>query len=66
MSNVIVTDQDNTLMNVVGIVFPSLIAILCRYHITKNLRAQLKPAVGTKEKRLNTETWSNPVLWLRR
>ena len=49
MPKVIVTDLDNALMNAVGSVFPSSTALLCRYPIIKNVRANLKPAVGTKD-----------------
>ncbi|XP_058783561.1 uncharacterized protein LOC131658266 [Vicia villosa] len=37
MPSVIVTDRDNTLMNAVGSMFPTSYALLCRYHITKNV-----------------------------
>lgn len=48
---VIVTDQDNAIMNVVSIVFSLSTAFLCRYHVTKNVRAWLKPTVVMKEKK---------------
>lgn len=47
MSNVIVTDRDTALMNMVANVFPTSCALLCRYHI-KNVRSRLKLAVSTK------------------
>src|SRR3954469_23639805 len=50
MPNVIVTDRDNALMNAVDTVFPTSTALLCRYHITCNVRSKLKPAVGTKDR----------------
>ncbi|XP_058726817.1 uncharacterized protein LOC131598208 [Vicia villosa] len=49
MPSVIVTDRDNALMNVVGSVFPTSYILLCQYHITKNVRVKLKPAVGTQD-----------------
>ena len=48
MPQAIVTDRDTALMNAVAKVFPSSNALLCRYHITKNVRCRVKPAVGTK------------------
>src|SRR4051812_1550452 len=50
MPNVVVTDRDNALMNAVDTVFPTSTALLCRYHITCNVRSKLKPAVGTKDR----------------
>lgn len=49
MSLVIITDRDNALMNSVATVFPTSSALLCKYHITKNVRSQVKPTVGTKQ-----------------
>ncbi|XP_058757511.1 uncharacterized protein LOC131630788 [Vicia villosa] len=46
-----VTNRDNALMNTVATFFPTLIALLCRYHITCNVRSKLKVAVGTKERK---------------
>ncbi|XP_050898021.1 uncharacterized protein LOC127104925 [Lathyrus oleraceus] len=48
MPEAIVTDCDTALINSVVKVFPSSYALLYRYHITKNVRSQVKPAVGTK------------------
>lgn len=45
---VIITDRDTALMNSVSKVFPTSYTLLCRYHITKNVSSQVKPAVGTK------------------
>ncbi|XP_050918616.1 uncharacterized protein LOC127136054 [Lathyrus oleraceus] len=45
---VIVIDRDTSLMNSVAKVFPNLYALLCRYHITKNVKRWVKPAVGMK------------------
>lgn len=39
---VIVTDRDNALMNVVAKVFPTSTALLCQYHIAKNVRSKCK------------------------
>ena len=49
MPKAIVTDHDTTLMNVIAKVFPSSYALLCRYHITKNVRSRVKIAAGTKQ-----------------
>lgn len=49
MSQVIVTDRDTTLTNLVATMFHTLYALLCKYHITKNLRSRLKLAIDTKE-----------------
>lgn len=43
----IITNRDTTLMNLVTKVFPTSYTLLCRYHITKNVKSRLKPAVGT-------------------
>ena len=40
---VIVTDRDLALMNVVKIVFPESTNLLCRFHIDKNVKANVKP-----------------------
>lgn len=49
MLNVILTDRDTTLMNSIAKVFPTSYALLCKYHITKNVRSRLKSTVGTKQ-----------------
>lgn len=49
MPKVIVIDRDTALVNSVANVFPTSYALLCMYHITKNVRNKLKPAVGTKK-----------------
>lgn len=49
MSNVIVTDYDIVLMNLVVKIFPTSYVLLYRHHITKNVRSRVKPAVGTKQ-----------------
>ncbi|XP_058783444.1 protein FAR1-RELATED SEQUENCE 5-like [Vicia villosa] len=49
MPSVIVIDRDKVLVNAVGIIVPISRALLCRYHITKNVRAKLKPAVDTQD-----------------
>lgn len=47
MPKVIVTDYDIGLMNSVAKVFHNSYIRLCRYHITKNVRSQVKLAVDT-------------------
>ncbi|XP_058761990.1 protein FAR1-RELATED SEQUENCE 5-like [Vicia villosa] len=49
MFKVIVTNRDTSLMNLVATVFHTSYALLCNYHITKNVRSRVKPAVGTKK-----------------
>lgn len=49
MSKAIVTDRDTILMNSVENVSPTSYALLCRYHITKNVKSWVKPVVGTKQ-----------------
>lgn len=40
MPKVVVTDRDNALMNVVAKVLPETVALLCYFHIRKNVRAK--------------------------
>ncbi|XP_050886362.1 uncharacterized protein LOC127091721 [Lathyrus oleraceus] len=49
MPKAIVTGRDIALMNLVAKVFPSSNALLCRYHITKNVKSRVKLTVGTKQ-----------------
>ncbi|XP_058747029.1 uncharacterized protein LOC131620019 [Vicia villosa] len=42
-------DRDTTLMNSVATVFLTSYALLCKYHITKNVKGRVKPAVETKQ-----------------
>ncbi|XP_050877400.1 protein FAR1-RELATED SEQUENCE 5-like [Lathyrus oleraceus] len=49
MSKVIVTNRDIVLMNSVANVFSISYALLCRCHITKNVKSRVKPVVGTKQ-----------------
>lgn len=44
-------------MNLVAKVFHTSYSLLCRYHITKNVRDRLKSAVGTKQ--INDEDEKN-------
>lgn len=48
MSKAIVIDRDTILMNLIAKVLPSSYALLCRYHMTKNVRSRVKLVVGTK------------------
>lgn len=48
MPKVIVIDRDTVLMSLVAKVFPTSYALLCRYHITNNVRSRVKPTIGTK------------------
>lgn len=49
------TDRDTALMNSISSVFPTSSALLWKYHITKNVKSQVKPAVGTKQIKLEDE-----------
>jgi hypothetical protein len=42
MPKVIVTNRDTVLMNDVAKVFPKFNALVCRFHISKNVRARCK------------------------
>ncbi|GAU50446.1 hypothetical protein TSUD_409530 [Trifolium subterraneum] len=54
---VIVTDRDKSLMNAVLIVFPNSTALVCRYHVAKNVRAKFKAFCGAKEKNLDQKVF---------
>jgi len=43
---VVVTDRDLALMNVVGIVFPEYYHLLCHFHIQKNVQTKCKMLVN--------------------
>ncbi|RDX82859.1 hypothetical protein CR513_36299, partial [Mucuna pruriens] len=47
---VIVTVRDTALMNAVQVVFPNSSNLLCRFHISKNVKAKCKLIVHPKEK----------------
>jgi hypothetical protein len=47
--DVVVTDRDNALMNVVDRVFPMSAKLLCRYHISCNVRGNCKGKCGIDE-----------------
>ncbi|XP_050902470.1 uncharacterized protein LOC127113951 [Lathyrus oleraceus] len=49
MPKVIVIGHNTVLMNSVANVFPTSYALLCRYPITKNVRSQVKSAIGAKQ-----------------
>ena len=44
---VIVCDKDLALMNVINIVFPKAINLLCRFYINKNIKAKCKMLVDS-------------------
>lgn len=48
MLNVVVTDRDTALMNLIAKVFPTSYTLFYRYYIIKNVRSRIKSAVGTK------------------
>lgn len=49
MPHVIVTDCNTLLMNLVTHIYPTSYALLCRYHVTKNMRSKTKGAFGNKQ-----------------
>ncbi|XP_058746055.1 uncharacterized protein LOC131618923 [Vicia villosa] len=53
MPKAIVTNGDTALMNAVAKIFPSSNALLCRYHITCNVKSKVKSALGTKQVETN-------------
>ncbi|XP_050914620.1 protein FAR1-RELATED SEQUENCE 5-like [Lathyrus oleraceus] len=63
LSQVIITDCDTTLMNLVATVFPTLSALLCKYHITKNVRSRVKHVVAPNKSNMKMGKWSN-LMWL--
>jgi len=46
---VVVTDRDNTFMNDVDTIFPKATAMLCEYHIERNVRAKCKTDCKVKD-----------------
>ena len=48
LPGVIVTGRDIALINVVKIVVPEAMNLLCRFHIDKNVKAKCKTFVGKK------------------
>ncbi|KAH1246785.1 hypothetical protein GmHk_06G016805 [Glycine max] len=48
LPGVIVTDRDQTLMNVVNDVFPKCTNLLCSFHINKNVKAKCKSLIVQK------------------
>lgn len=52
MPKVIVSDRDTDLMNSIGKVFHTSYTLLCRYHMTKNVRNRVKLAVRTKQTKI--------------
>jgi hypothetical protein len=55
---VIVTDWDIVLMNVVDKVFPKFLDILCRFHISMNFKANQRRYKGNRKRmRCGKITW---------
>ncbi|XP_027192581.1 PKS-NRPS hybrid synthetase cheA-like [Cicer arietinum] len=55
---VIVTDRDLALMNVVECVFPKAVNLLCLFHVCKNVKAKCKMTVFPKKKQVQImEAW---------
>ncbi|XP_045796056.1 uncharacterized protein LOC123890485 [Trifolium pratense] len=62
ISKVIVTDKDPVLMNAVEFVFPSSHNLLCRFHMSINVRPKCKTLVSPKEKNLYVlAAWSDLI-----
>ncbi|XP_050915419.1 uncharacterized protein LOC127130456 [Lathyrus oleraceus] len=61
MHKVIVINRDTALINSVAKIFPTFYALLCRYHITNNVKSRVKPAM--KEKIVCT--WTDQIRHLR-
>ena len=57
---VVVTDRDNALMNVVDTVFPKATALLCEYHIERNVRVKCKMDCKVKDLKGNDEKEIKP------
>jgi alpha-glucosidase len=52
MPKVIVTNRDKSLMNAVETVFPNSTAMVCRYHVYKNVRAKFKALCRAKDQKM--------------
>jgi hypothetical protein len=62
ISKVIVTDKDPVLMNAIEFVFPSSHNLLCRFHMSINVRPKCKTLVSPKEKNVNVlAAWSDLI-----
>ncbi|GAU37897.1 hypothetical protein TSUD_163340 [Trifolium subterraneum] len=62
ISKVIVTDKDPVLMKAVEFVFPSSHNLLCRFHMSINVRPKCKTLVSPKEKNVNVlAAWSDLI-----
>jgi hypothetical protein len=53
MPKVIVTDRDKSLMNAVETVFPNSTALVCRFHVYKNVRAKFKSLCRAKDQKMD-------------
>lgn len=65
MSKVIVTHRDTTPMNVVANIFPTSSALVCRCHISKNVRVKCKlhcKVKGVKGKEVKTMDLCNTLV----
>ncbi|GAU10461.1 hypothetical protein TSUD_424150, partial [Trifolium subterraneum] len=49
LPKVILTDRDTALMNVVGQVFPTSAAMVCRVHVQKNVGSKIKELLKVRE-----------------
>jgi transposase-like protein len=57
-----VTDKDPVLMNAIEFVFPSSHNLLCRFHMSINVRPKCKTLVPPKEKNVNVlAAWSDLI-----
>ncbi|PNX78690.1 protein FAR1-RElateD SEQUENCE 5, partial [Trifolium pratense] len=49
LPKVILTDRDLALMNVIPAVFPDTVALVCRFHVVKNLRSKATKLVKVRD-----------------
>lgn len=59
LPNVVVTDQELALMNVIEVVFPNLTHLLCSFHISKNISMKCKKYVKSKRHEFLMDLWNN-------
>lgn len=59
MSQVIVTDRNNSLISFVAKIFPASYSLWCLHLITKNVRSKIKEILENKQIKDGDEKWSN-------
>lgn len=63
MPQIIITNHNTTLMNSVAEVFPTSYALICRYHIIKNVISRLKPTIYIKQIKGKDEKMVKNGVW---